>query len=322
MAVPARHALLRRATRGCSAVVLAATPTEAEPVERALVDRRTYEAVTKTLVVGKLASWPELADWGSPLRLVLVVTGCDKTNVGHALTLVLEAMETLPALVVQVGVAGAFSSRGCAPHPAIGDIVIASSETYADTGSSSPEGWVSAEELGLPVACVKGVELGGRFQLDPGLVEAVVRLLRRASAQAAAEPGGSREVEPLGSGEVAPTGPGGEVSPGSLGPRIWSGPCLTSSRVTGTREEAEEITQRFQALAESMEGAAAAHICALYRVPFLEIRGISNFVGDRDRSTWQVERAAATAAWAGLTVLSRFKELPLDHGGALSTRAP
>ena len=49
-----------------------------------------------------------------------------------------------------------------------------------------------------------------------------------------------------------------------------------------------------------MEGAAAAHICALYEVPFLEIRGISNLVADRDRGSWQVDRAVAVAGRAAL----------------------
>jgi futalosine hydrolase len=51
-----------------------------------------------------------------------------------------------------------------------------------------------------------------------------------------------------------------------------------------------------------MEGAAAAHVCALYGVPFLELRGISNMVGDRDRSTWLIDQAAETAGRAALVL--------------------
>ena len=56
-----------------------------------------------------------------------------------------------------------------------------------------------------------------------------------------------------------------------------AGPCVTSSRVTGTDEEAAILAERWHAVAESMEGAAAAHVCALYGAPFLEVRGISNW---------------------------------------------
>ena len=52
-----------------------------------------------------------------------------------------------------------------------------------------------------------------------------------------------------------------------------------------------------------MEGAAAAHICALYGTPFLEVRGISNLVGDRDRAAWEVRRAVAAASWAARAIV-------------------
>ncbi len=64
---------------------------------------------------------------------------------------------------------------------------------------------------------------------------------------------------------------------------------MTSSLVTGLASEARELAERWEAMAESMEGAAAAHICALYGMPFLEVRGISNLVGDRDRAAWEVQ---------------------------------
>ena len=64
-------------------------------------------------------------------------------------------------------------------------------------------------------------------------------------------------------------------------PAVLAGPCLTSpaSPAGGARRRSWPPLGR---VAESMEGAAAAHICALYGVPFLEIAGISNMVADRD----------------------------------------
>ena len=67
-------------------------------------------------------------------------------------------------------------------------------------------------------------------------------------------------------------------------PAVLAGPFVTSSTVTGTDEEARLMASAGARVAESMEGAAAAHVCALFGVPFLELRGISNVVGDRDRS--------------------------------------
>jgi futalosine hydrolase len=52
-----------------------------------------------------------------------------------------------------------------------------------------------------------------------------------------------------------------------------------------------------------MEGAAAAHVCALYDLPFLELRGISNLVEDRDREKWRLAEAAEAAQAAALRVV-------------------
>jgi futalosine hydrolase len=73
------------------------------------------------------------------------------------------------------------------------------------------------------------------------------------------------------------------------------GPFLTLSQCTGVRSLADELYRRFEATCENMEGAAAAHVCALYGVPFLEVRGVSNMVENRDRSRWNIPLAAKVA---------------------------
>jgi len=74
------------------------------------------------------------------------------------------------------------------------------------------------------------------------------------------------------------------------------GPMVTVSCVTGTRERARGLYKRFKSIAENMEGAAAAQVCNFYRVPLLEFRGISNWVGDLDRKNWRLEQALGATA--------------------------
>ena len=47
----------------------------------------------------------------------------------------------------------------------------------------------------------------------------------------------------------------------------------------------------------------------LYGVPFLEVRGVSNVVADRDRSAWDLEGAAARAARAALAIAARLDDV-------------
>jgi futalosine hydrolase len=69
------------------------------------------------------------------------------------------------------------------------------------------------------------------------------------------------------------------------------GPVLTLSTATGTDERADELMSRHGAIAEAMEGAGVAHVAALVGVPVLEMRTISNAIGRRDTSTWDIPLA-------------------------------
>lgn len=72
------------------------------------------------------------------------------------------------------------------------------------------------------------------------------------------------------------------------------GPTLTLNTVTGTVEGALALVRRFPgALTEGMEGAGVAHAALLSGLPALEIRGVSNPVGPRDRAAWRIPEALA-----------------------------
>jgi futalosine hydrolase len=88
-----------------------------------------------------------------------------------------------------------------------------------------------------------------------------------------------------------------------------TGRFLTLAQVTGVRAFGDALHHRFNALCESMEGAAAAHVCALHDIPFLEVRGVSNLVEDRDRAAWRIAEAVAAAQ---AVVMRLTSDLDLD----------
>jgi futalosine hydrolase len=72
---------------------------------------------------------------------------------------------------------------------------------------------------------------------------------------------------------------------------------LTVSQVTATQATAERFERRYGADVESMEGFSFLRAAELAGVEALEIRGISNYVGDRYESEWDfVAGARATVA--------------------------
>lgn len=82
-------------------------------------------------------------------------------------------------------------------------------------------------------------------------------------------------------------------------------PFGTSETVTGSFAQAERLFKRFGVGLESMEGAAAAQVCAALGVPFAELRGVSNVVGERDKANWRLKEAVDAANAAVLAYARR-----------------
>ena len=84
-----------------------------------------------------------------------------------------------------------------------------------------------------------------------------------------------------------------------------AGPLLTVCSASGSSEERDLRRQRFPGVAaEDMEGFSVAVACSLAGVPLQIIRGISNEVGDRDKSRWKIHAALDSAAKMAMQVLS------------------
>jgi futalosine hydrolase len=73
----------------------------------------------------------------------------------------------------------------------------------------------------------------------------------------------------------------------------WTGlPVLDGATVNGIMTSDVGVSQRNSLrVVESMEGAALHYICLMEKVPFLQIRSISNMTGDRDKSRWKLKEA-------------------------------
>ena len=152
---------------------------------------------------------------------------------------------------------------------AVGGLALATREIYGDEGVAAPGAWLSTREIGIPLLECDGERIFNVFELDRALVAAAGTVLADAVA----------------------------------------GPFVTVSACSGTAARGAELASRFEAVCESMEGAAYAHVAALYGAPFLEVRGISNLVVDRDLSGWRLRDAAGVAARAVETIVREWNRI-------------
>ena len=156
-----------------------------------------------------------------------------------------------PRLLVSTGCGGAYLGSGLT----VGSLAVATAEIYGDEGILTVDGWHTLEIIGIPSVERKGNRYSNEFPLSMQTAEKVFHFAK------------------------------------SLELPVRRGKFVTVSTCSGTSNRGNELFNRFGGICENMEGAAAAHVALLYDTPFLEIRGISNMVEDRDISKWDIPRS-------------------------------
>lgn len=68
----------------------------------------------------------------------------------------------------------------------------------------------------------------------------------------------------------------------------------TVNCIASTPGQVAAIRAKYNPDLESMEGAALHYVCLQQAVPFVQLRAISNWVGDRDRSRWTIAGSIAS----------------------------
>lgn len=173
-----------------------------------------------------------------------------------------------------------WGSAGAYPHSdlRLTDVALASEEILGDEGVLTSSSWKSLTAIGIPLAKNKDHPVFNRIPVDQVQMKRARLLLSDWQAT-------------------------------SSGSRLHLGPFVTVSGVSGSPARARLLGDRFGALCENMEGGAAALVCLRYQVPFLEIRGLSNWAGDRNKKRWHLAEALDNCQRALLYLLESWDQL-------------
>jgi futalosine hydrolase len=72
--------------------------------------------------------------------------------------------------------------------------------------------------------------------------------------------------------------------------------AVTVNEITTNPNDIRHFREVLGASVESQEGAAFHYVALMEHIPFLQIRGISNVVGERDKKKWEIEKAVQNLA--------------------------
>lgn len=66
---------------------------------------------------------------------------------------------------------------------------------------------------------------------------------------------------------------------------------VSVNEITTRAGRTQQIIEKYSAVIESMEGAAFHYVCLQEAIPFVQLRAVSNFIGERDKSKWMIKEA-------------------------------
>jgi futalosine hydrolase len=207
-------------------------------------------------------------------------------------------------------ITGSFSAKPgrAQPYPtesfatSAGEVVV----TAGGVGMASAAAATAYALAQLPFDAVLSMGVGGGFDGRAAIGDTVVATSSIACQLGADSPEGYLDFGELGlTDTVLP----GTADVEALGARLDAhlGAVLSVETVTGTDERALGYAQRWDPAAEAMEGFGVWTAARAAGVPAYEIRTISNRVGRRDRSAWEIGRALAALSLAA----KRLFEEPL-----------
>ena len=67
--------------------------------------------------------------------------------------------------------------------------------------------------------------------------------------------------------------------------------AITVNKVSDSAVQKQQYIHEFNADVESMEGAALHYVCLQENIPFIQLRSVSNYVGERDKTKWKMKEA-------------------------------
>ena len=67
--------------------------------------------------------------------------------------------------------------------------------------------------------------------------------------------------------------------------------AITVNAVTTDKRMIEALQQKYNPAIETMEGLALHYVCLQNEIPFIQIRAVSNYIGERDKTKWKMKES-------------------------------
>ena len=82
--------------------------------------------------------------------------------------------------------------------------------------------------------------------------------------------------------------------------------AVTVNAITTNKNGVQELIKKYNPQLESMEGIALHHVGLTTKTAFLQLRAVSNYVGERDKTKWKMKEAITNLNNTLITLLNKL----------------
>ena len=81
---------------------------------------------------------------------------------------------------------------------------------------------------------------------------------------------------------------------------------ISVNQISTSKQMIKFYMETFNPVIESMEGAATHYVCLVEGIPFLQIRSISNYIGERNKKKWDMQDSIANLNEALIKTINKY----------------
>jgi len=81
---------------------------------------------------------------------------------------------------------------------------------------------------------------------------------------------------------------------------------ISVNQITTSKQMIGFYRKEFNPVTESMEGAALHYVCLAEKIPFLQLRAVSNYIGERNKKNWNMKASIENLNDALLSIINNY----------------
>jgi futalosine hydrolase len=81
---------------------------------------------------------------------------------------------------------------------------------------------------------------------------------------------------------------------------------ISVNEITTSKQKVKFYSNTFDPVTESMEGAALHYVCLMEKIPFIQIRAVSNYIAERNKKNWNMKESIINLNKELISVLNQL----------------